>query len=66
MPFADEDGPQQPVFTHFPFFSCLNFERRNLRFTVGSPLSLFELLDITAEYSFGIQDNLTIGLGLTI
>jgi hypothetical protein len=44
----------------------LNFQRRNLRFSVGSALSLFSLFDITAEYSFGIQDNLTIGLGLTI
>ncbi|MFZ1731844.1 MAG: DUF6588 family protein [Bacteroidota bacterium] len=44
----------------------LQFARRNLRFSVGSALSLFSLFDITAEYSFGIQDNLTIGLGLTI
>ena len=45
---------------------ALNFQRRNLRFTVGGALSLLSLIDITAEYSFGIQDNLTIGIGLTI
>lgn len=44
----------------------LNFQRRNLRFAVGGALSLLSLIDITAEYSFGIQDNLTIGIGLTI
>jgi hypothetical protein len=45
---------------------ALNFQRRNLRFTFGGALSLFSLIDITAEYSFGVQDNLTIGIGLTI
>jgi hypothetical protein len=43
----------------------LNFHRRNLRFTFGGALSLFSLLDITAEYSFGVQNNLTLGFGLT-
>jgi hypothetical protein len=62
MTYTSADGvqglPSQTI--------SLNFHRRNLRFTVGSALSLFSLMDITAEYSFGIQDNLVIGLGLTI
>ncbi len=44
----------------------LDFQRRNLRFAFGGALSLLGLLDLTAEYSFGIQDNLTIGVGLTL
>jgi hypothetical protein len=44
----------------------LDFQRRNLRFAFGGALSLLGLLDLTAEYSFGVQDNLTVGVGLTL
>ncbi|MDX9758170.1 MAG: hypothetical protein RBU27_03325 [Bacteroidota bacterium] len=44
----------------------LDFHRRNLRFAFGGAVSLLGLLDLTAEYSFGIQDNLTLGIGLNI
>ncbi|MBN1448319.1 MAG: hypothetical protein JXA28_10350 [Bacteroidetes bacterium] len=43
----------------------LEFRRRNLRFSVGGALSLLSLLDLTAEYSFGEQDNIAVGVGLT-
>ncbi|MBE0643670.1 MAG: hypothetical protein IH600_06285 [Bacteroidetes bacterium] len=55
---TDPAIPDEPV--------TLNFERRNLRFSFGGALSLFSLIDLTAEYSFGIQDNLAIGFGLTL
>ncbi|MBR9975390.1 MAG: hypothetical protein KFF77_07395 [Bacteroidetes bacterium] len=44
----------------------LDFQRRNLRFAAGGALSLFSLIDLTAEYSFGVQNNLTLGIGFTI
>lgn len=43
----------------------IDFQRRNLRFAMGGALSLFSLLDLTAEYSFGVQNNLTLGFGFT-
>ena len=42
----------------------LEFQRRNLRFSVGGALTLLSLFDLTAEYSFGVQDNLAVGIGL--
>ncbi len=44
----------------------LEFQRRNLRFSFGGALTLLSLIDLTAEYSFGVQDNLTVGIGLTL
>lgn len=44
----------------------LDFQRRNLRFAAGGALTLFDFIDLTAEYSFGIQNNLTLGFGLIL
>lgn len=49
-----------------PVSIALDFHRRNLRFAFGGAVSLLGVLDLTAEYSFGIQDNLTLGIGLNI
>ncbi|MDH7514906.1 MAG: hypothetical protein QHI48_03380 [Bacteroidota bacterium] len=43
----------------------LDFDRMNYRFTTGVRLIL-PLIDLTAEYSFGIQDNLTLGAGIRL
>lgn len=43
----------------------LEFRRRNLRFSAGASLSILNFIDIAADYSFGEQDNLTIGAGFT-
>ncbi len=56
--------PEDP--TAQPEDITLEFRRRNLRFTVGGALTLLPLVDITAAYSFGEMDNLTLGVGLSI
>lgn len=43
----------------------LAFKRSNRRFTVGAALTILPLVDLTADYSFGIQDNITFGAGVT-
>ncbi|MBR9978719.1 MAG: hypothetical protein KFH87_11595 [Bacteroidetes bacterium] len=60
--YITEDGGTVPAGKRI----TLDFERRNLRFAIGGALSVLSLIDITVEYSFGIQDNLSLGLGLTI
>ena len=59
--YTSEPTPQLPATA-----IMLDFQRRNLRFAAGGALSLFSLVDLTAEYSFGIQNNLTLGFGLTL
>ncbi|MCB2203921.1 hypothetical protein KQI65_04175 [bacterium] len=44
----------------------LEFRRRNLRFSFGGAITLLPLLDITAGYSLGEMDNLSIGIGLSL
>lgn len=60
--YITEDGGTVPAGERI----TLDFERRNLRFALGGALSVLSMFDITVEYSFGIQDNLSLGLGLTI
>lgn len=43
----------------------LDFFRRNLRYTVGANLTLIPLVNFTADYSFGVQDNFSFGAGIT-
>jgi hypothetical protein len=43
----------------------LEFFRRNLRYTVGVNFTLIPLVDLTADYSFGVQDNFSFGAGIT-
>jgi hypothetical protein len=45
---------------------ALDFRRRNLRFTVGVHITVLPLVDLDADYSFGIQDNVTIGAGFKL
>jgi hypothetical protein len=42
----------------------MNITRRNLRATLGIDFKLIPLVDLTADYSFGIQDNFTFGVGV--
>lgn len=57
--YVPADAAQQPeVIT-------LDFRRRNLRLSVGGAITLFPLLDLTAEYSFGEMNNLVVGVGLS-
>jgi len=42
----------------------VDFRRRNLRFSIGAALSILDFIVISTDYSFGIQDNLSIGAGL--
>ncbi len=48
-----------------PVVVALDFARSNRRFTAGVTFSLLPFIDITADYSFGIQDNITLGTGFT-
>jgi uncharacterized protein DUF6588 len=43
----------------------LAFLRRNLRYTIGANVTLIPLVNFTADYSFGVQDNFSFGAGIT-
>ena len=43
-----------------------DFTGRNFRFTVGANFEFIPLVDVNIDYSFGAQDNLTIGAGLSL
>ena len=58
--------PTLPAGLRVPQTIALDFKRVNFRFTVGLNLILIPLIDINAEYSFGVQDNVTIGAGLRL
>ena len=49
-----------------PQHIALNFKRVNFRFTLGVNVMLIPLLNVNAEYSAGVQDNMTIGAGLRL
>jgi hypothetical protein len=42
----------------------LEFRRRNLRFSAGASLSLFDSIYLAGDYSFGEQNNLSISSGI--
>jgi hypothetical protein len=42
----------------------LDFRRRNLRFSVGAAMTVFDFIVAAADYSFGEQDNLSITAAL--
>lgn len=48
-----------------PVTVALDFARSNRRFNAGVTFSILPLIDITADYSFGIQDNITLGTGIS-
>ena len=41
----------------------LDFERRNLRFSLGAAMAIMDFIEVAADYSFGEQDNLSISAG---
>ncbi len=43
----------------------LTFFRTNLRYTIGANLTLIPMVNICADYSFGVQDNFSFGAGIT-
>ena len=55
--------PEDP--TASPEDITLDFLRRNLRLSFGGSLTLLSFLDLTAEYSIGELDNLTLGIGFS-
>ncbi|MCZ7558610.1 MAG: hypothetical protein M5R41_19660 [Bacteroidia bacterium] len=42
----------------------LDFRRRNLRFSLGAAMTLFDFVLVAADYSFGEQDNLSLTAAL--
>jgi hypothetical protein len=48
-----------------PLPIALEFAGRNLRYTAGVHLTFIPFLDVTVEYSSGLQDNVAIGAGFT-
>ncbi len=48
-----------------PVTISTDFHRHNLRTTVGATLTLLPLVDLSVDYSFGIQDNVTAGVGFS-
>jgi hypothetical protein len=58
--------PALPAALRTPQHIALDFERVNFRFTLGVNLIFIPLIDVNAEYSFGVQDNLTVGAGLRL
>ncbi len=47
---------------HFDF----DFTGRNLRFTIGANVEFIPLVDFNIDYSFGVQDNFSIGAGVSL
>jgi len=59
----DSDLPSE---LNTPATIALDFRRSNFRMTVGVNITFIPLIDITADYSFGEMNTLTIGAGLTL
>ncbi len=57
-------SPDLPAELRTPQSIELDFARVNFRFTLGVTLTFLPLVDVNAEYSFGVQDNFTLGAGL--
>ena len=53
-----------PASLNQPLSIGMSFLGRNLRWTTGVTVSLIPHVDITADYSFGVQDNFTMGAGI--
>ena len=58
-------GTSLPPELNKPVTITTNFNRHNLRTTVGANLKLIPLIDLSVDYSFGIQDNFTAGIGFS-
>lgn len=49
-----------------PFTMNLDYSRKNVRKTLGVNFTLIPLLDLNAEYSFGVQNSFSLGAGITL
>lgn len=58
-------GASLPDVLDEPMTVALDFARSNRRFNAGATFRLLPMIDITADYSFGIQDNITLGTGIS-
>ncbi len=45
-----------------PLDVSMDFRRENIRFTLGAAIRLLPVLTAMADYSFGVMDNMTVGL----